>query len=98
MVFRTTTDGHDAIWIVAELDRRAHRVVYYRTEPERLVARVEVACHDLGEQRTKAAVVYSYIGLSDAGNADIAAWSDSSYTAKMMQWEESINGRLAASR
>jgi hypothetical protein len=94
MVFRTASENGDVVWIVAKLDRRAHRVVYYRTEPGRLVARVEVTCRETDEHRTEATVVYSYVGLSDAGNAEIAEWSDSSYAAKMADWERTINDLL----
>ena len=94
MVFRTRMDGPEEIWVVAELDVQAHRVVYYRTEPGRLVARVEVRCRALDHGRTEASTTYSYVGLSAAGNAHIAEWTDAAYRAKMERWERNINEYL----
>jgi hypothetical protein len=94
MVFRTNGEVHDAIWVVSELDPDGHRVVYYRTEPQVLVARVEVRCRRADADRTEATVIYSYVGLSDAGNAHIAEWTEAAYASKMAQWQESINGCL----
>ena len=98
MVFRTASEDTEAVWVVAEFDQRAHRVVYYRTEPGRLVARVEVSCQEVDQQRTRAMVTYSYVGLSDAGNAHIDEWSESAYASKMAHWQEAINGSLGAAR
>lgn len=94
MVFRTVSDGRPQIWVVSELEMQAHRVVYYRTEPDLLVARVEVRCGRLDSQRTEAAIVYSYVGLSDAGNTHIDQWTDAAYRSKMTHWETVINGYL----
>jgi hypothetical protein len=44
MVFRTRTGQLEEIWVISELDLKARRVVYYRTEPGRLIARIEVSC------------------------------------------------------
>jgi hypothetical protein len=94
MVFRTASDGLEAIWVVAELDAEAHRVVYYRTEPGRLVARVEVRCRALDDRRTEATTVYSYVGLSESGNEHVAEWTDAVYRSKMQRWENDINDYL----
>jgi hypothetical protein len=98
MVFRTVSQGQEEIWVVAELDRQGKRVVYYRTEPGRLVARVEVGCRALDPGRTEATTVYSYVGLSDAGNAQVAEWTDTAYRSKMERWEKIINDYLHAVR
>lgn len=95
MIFRTFSDTREDVWVVAELDRGAHRVVYYRTEPGVLVARIEVRCRALDDGQTEAATAYSYVGLSDAGNAHIAEWTDTAYAGKMQRWTQWINGYLA---
>ncbi len=97
MVFRTRDADQEVIWIVAELDLEAHRVAYFRTVPDLLVARVEVRCRAMGD-RTEATVGYSYVGLSDAGNAQIAEWTEAAYRLKMEQWEKAINDYLARAR
>jgi len=94
MVFRISSRGQEEIWIVAELDMQTHRVVYYRVEPGSLVARVEVRCRALGPDQTETTTVYSYAGLSDAGNQHVATWTDTVYKAKMDHWEKAINGHL----
>jgi hypothetical protein len=96
MVFRTFSPGQEAIWVVAELDPQAHRVVYYRVEPDNLVARVEVRCRALGIDRTEATTIYSYVGLSNTGNEHVAEWTNAAYMAKMDRWEKIINEYLAS--
>jgi len=91
MVFRTVSEGRQVTWVVAHLDRQAHRVVYYRTEPGLVVARVEVRCQPVGDRRTRVATQYDYVGLSEAGNDHVAEWTDAAYAAKMAGWESTIN-------
>ena len=94
MVFRTRSGGREDVWVIAELDRSGYRVVYYRTEPNLLVARVEVACRALDDERTEATITYSYVGLSNAGNEHIAEWTGAAYRSKMERWEKTINDYL----
>lgn len=94
MVFRTVSEGREDIWVVAQLNLQAHRVVYYRTEPGRVVARVEVRCRALDPRRSEATTLYSYVGLSEAGNAHVAEWTDAVYASKMERWEKVINDYL----
>jgi hypothetical protein len=44
LIFRTREETGDAIWVVTRLDRAEHTVEYYRVEPGRYVARIEVSC------------------------------------------------------
>lgn len=98
MVFRTWSDGREDVWVVAELDTSAHRVVYFRTEPGLLVARVEVRCRALEDRRTETTTHYSYVGLSDAGNAHIDGWTPAEYDAKMQRWKRNIDAYLQTRR
>jgi hypothetical protein len=98
MVFRTFSDRQDEIWTISELDLASHRVVYYRVEPGRLVARVEVVCRALNDDHTEVTTLYSYVGLSEAGNAHVADWTDAAYRAKMNRWKESIAAYLRSLR
>lgn len=95
MIFRTIADGCDEIWAVAEMSAAAHRVVYFRIEPNRLVARVEVSCRAFDATRTQATIQYSYTGLSSAGNASIEEWTDAAYRSKMDDWTSRIDALLA---
>src|SRR3990172_4006129 len=82
LIFRTREETGDAIWVVTLLDRAAHKVEYYRVEPGRYVARIEVSCAGNAEQTTEASTVYEFIGLSESGNAEIAAMTQDSYGQK----------------
>ncbi|MBI3447699.1 MAG: hypothetical protein HY049_02075 [Acidobacteria bacterium] len=97
MIFRTKLErGGEAVWVVLRLDRAAHDVEYHRVEPEHYVARVTVRCVAAGAGRTKASVTYEFIGLSDAGNAEIAGMTGAAYAAKMATWRGWIDAHLAA--
>jgi hypothetical protein len=96
-IFRTREETGDAVWVVTRLERAAHDVEYHRVEPERYVARVHVRCAAAaGADRTDATVVYEFVGLSDRGNADIAAMTDDAYAEKMARWTRWINAHLAS--
>jgi len=95
LIFRTREETGDAIWAVTHLDRTAHTVQYYRLEPDRYVARIEVSCMAEAEQTTAASTVYEFIGLSESGNAEIAAMTQESYDQKMARWTRWINAYLA---
>jgi len=94
LVFRTKEEHGDAIWIVTMLDRSHHRVEYHRVEPSRYVARVEVSCRPISATQTQVQTSYQFIGLSDAGNSEIAAMTDTEYRMKMARWQDWINRHL----
>jgi hypothetical protein len=94
-VFRTQEELGEAVWVVTVLDRERHEVEYHRIEPTRYVAKVRVQCHARGAQQTDVAVTYTFVGLSDAGNRDIAAMSQAAYEQKMKRWQAWINGCLS---
>jgi hypothetical protein len=96
LVFRTREQAGDVLWIVSRLDRAAHRVAYHRVEPERHVARVEVACRSVAARSVAATVTYSYVGLSERGNRDIAAMTARAYEEKLSRWTQGITACLDA--
>lgn len=91
MLFRTRDEHGEAVWVITRLDRAAHEVTYHRVEPGRYVARVEVRCLP-GDSGTKVETSYRFVGLSDAGNAEIDAMTDADYAAKMERWAGWIRG------
>jgi Polyketide cyclase / dehydrase and lipid transport len=93
-IFRTREETGEAVWIVTDLDPAAHRVEYHRVEPHRFVARVRVRCAPSGEERTEVSTAYAFFALSEEGNRDIEAMSDSAYADKMRRWERWIAGHL----
>jgi hypothetical protein len=92
-VFRTEEGGGEAVWVVTQLDATAHEVEYHRVVSERYVARVSVRCSALPAQRTGVEVRYGYVGLSDAGNAEIAIMTPEAFALKMARWKEWIEAR-----
>jgi hypothetical protein len=96
LIFRTREETGDAVWIVSRLDLVSHDVTYHRVEPGRYVARIEVSCRALGDRSTEATVVYSFVGLSESGNREIAAMTQDAYDAKMSRWTKWITHHLEA--
>lgn len=95
-IFRTREETGEAVWIVTRLDHAQHTVEYHRVEPRRYVARIEVNCRPTHDHRTRVAVAYSFIGLSEKGNQEIDAMTQHAYDAKMGRWTAWINNHLAS--
>ena len=93
-IFRTSEERGEAVEVVARLDRALHEVAYYRVEPGRYVARIDVVCRAGPGHRTEVSTAYSFVGLSDIGNQDIAAMTQEAYDGKMARWEEWIQRHL----
>jgi hypothetical protein len=89
-IFRTREETGEAVWVVTRLDRGEHRAEYHRVEPGRYVARVEVRCRPLDERRTEVSTAYTFVGLSESGNREIAAMTREAYDAKMSRWSDWI--------
>jgi hypothetical protein len=96
MIFRTREAKGEAIWIVSRLDRDARDVEYHRVEPGRYVARVTVRCAPAGDRSTVASVAYEFVGLSDAGNDEIAAMTEAAYAGKLARWRGWIEAYLVS--
>lgn len=86
LIFRTREEFGEAVWVVSQLDRASHRVIYHRVEPGRYVARVEVECKPVTTASTEVRTAYSFTGLSEAGNSEIESMSPEAYDAKMDRW------------
>jgi hypothetical protein len=85
-LFCTREEYGDAIWIVSRLDVLKWNVLYYRVEPGRYVARIEVRVLPHDDVDSQVSIEYSCVGLSEAGNNDIEAMSPSAYDEKMKRW------------
>ncbi len=94
-IFRTQEESGEAVWIISELDRAAHSVEYHRVESGRYVARVRVHCESKVSASTDVTVAYTFIGLSEAGNREIAAMTQGAYAEKMNRWAAWIGSHLA---
>ncbi len=94
-IFRTREASGEAVWVVTRLDRERHRAEYHRVEPGHYVARVRVDCRPAAGGGTATTIAYTYFGLSEAGNAEIAAMTREAYEAKMVRWAGWIERYLA---
>ena len=94
LVFRTREERGEAIWVVTKLDREGQTVEYHRVEPGRYVARVAVRCVAHGERETEVHVAYTFVGLSETGNAEIAFMTPEAYEQKMERWKGWITRHL----
>ena len=59
------------------------------------MARVDVRCAPRGADQTEVRVTYTFVGLSEVGNQDIAAMSPQAYEEKMGRWRDWIVKALA---
>jgi hypothetical protein len=97
MVFRTQHHEYgDAIWSLIARDPERHQVSYLRVAPASHVARVDVSCAEAPQGAAEATVSYTFTGLTEAGNAAIAAYSEPFYAAWLQGWAVAINAALAA--
>lgn len=95
LIFRTPEETGDAVWIVTQLDRRAHEVEYHRMEPRRYVARVSVACATLAGGGTEVRVRYAFVGLTAEGNAEVERMTADAYREKLERWQRWITASSA---
>jgi hypothetical protein len=89
-VFLTEEEYGTAVWVVARLDRKEHQVTYHRVEPGRYVARISVQCFPIDSDQVKVETCYSFVGLGEVGNQDIAAMTQEEYEGKMARWKQWI--------
>lgn len=95
-VFRTREERGEAVWVITRLDSVRHWVEYHRVEPGRYVAHIVVRCRELPNRRTHVSTAYSFVGVSEIGNQDIAAMTQEAYDAKMLRWSEWIHKHLGS--
>ena len=96
MVFTTGHGDETTYWTLADLDGEGYAVRYIRVTPASRSVIVEVKCEDVSETETKVRVRYTLTGLSDAGNAAIAAFLDG-YVAMVEDWRVKILAYLERS-
>ena len=85
-LFRTREEFGDALWIVSKLDEENRNVLYYRVEPGRYVAKIDISVRPTDGAHSRIIVVYSFVGLSEGGNTEIEEMSQRAYDEKMKRW------------
>lgn len=95
LIFRTQEERGEAIWVITGLDRERREVEYHRIEGGRYVAKVSVNCRASADMQTEVRVTYTFVGLSESGNQEIAAMSAQLYEEKMNRWLGWIHRHLS---
>jgi hypothetical protein len=98
LVFRTVHDGQESIWFVRSLDRDAHRVTYDRVDLGMTATTVSVRCEAAGSDTTNVSVTYTFVGITDAGNAFVRAQKRDEFAAKMERWQDAIAALRSSSQ
>ena len=82
--------GGEAVWVVDAFDPGANRIEYLYVLPEHVVCRITVRCDPDGAGATRATVIYTMTGLSDAGNRIVDELTPETFARRMAHWEERI--------
>ncbi len=98
LVFKTrSSHGHDEndhIWTISKyLPDRAY-IEYTVFTPERLWWIAIQCSHDIPNHATHAEITYTYVGLTDQGNAINEKALQLMYAQDLKDWEEAINHYL----
>jgi hypothetical protein len=95
LVFTTGGGAEHTDWTVVRLDP-PNLVEYVRTTAGSRTGSVLVQCAALGNERTRATVVYSLTSLTSDGEKMLAALDDAAFERFIASWEESIAKAVAA--
>lgn len=96
-IFRTQEEQGEAVWIITRLHWETHTVEYHRVEAGRFVARIDVRCCSTGESTSQVLTAYTFIGLCESGNREIATMTQAAYDEKMGRWAQWICAHLKES-
>lgn len=95
-VFRThDPDRGETIWLVTRLDRPRRHIEYVKTTPTSDLSQIAVTVTGAPHDSATAAVTYRMTGLSAAGNAYVASFTEERYRELIEEWETAINHFLA---
>ena len=100
-LFATRRPGEpDTIWLLESFDAAGRHVRYLHVTPGSDVTEIDVALREApgAPDRTEATVRYTYTGLSERGNALVAATTAERYRRFMVEWEQELNGYLVGRR
>lgn len=90
-------DGSETIWQVTEYEPNTS-IRFAWVRPGMIATQIEIRLQPTGECKTTVHIQYSYTGLSPAGNAEVAGYTESWFRDKMLQWETAINEYLLTGR
>jgi hypothetical protein len=91
-------DGSESTWVVTEYDPTKFRVGFVWVNPALVAAQIQIELHAKPEAKTEARIRYSYTGLSEKGNQEVARYDAAWFGHKMEGWEAAINHYLQTGR
>ena len=95
LVFRTTADGHDTLWSVADYDEHGLCASYHRFTPGLKVGIVEVSCKTIPDGSCRVVVSYQMTGLSADGNEELREM-ERGFRAYVEGWKVALEKHLSA--
>lgn len=88
--------GPDTVWTISRYDPANYAVEYVRVTPGIAVVHIAITCEPAPGGTTRAEVTYTLTGLSEGGNAHVAAVADDHRRNLKRHWEGAINRTLDA--
>jgi hypothetical protein len=83
-----------SLWLIADYDRDARRIVYAVFVPDVRVTRLEIQCVADDSGTTRASIAYTHTSLGERGDAYLARFTEEHYAHEMGQWQSAIAAYL----
>ncbi len=96
-VFITPALPEDALWLMTEYDRDAHRLQIIKVIPGVVVGTIEVRLQPAGDGCT-ADITYAYTSVSDHGDRALGEFTEAHFESFMKTWESELNHFLKTGR
>jgi hypothetical protein len=94
VVFTTTSDGRDRLWLLTTYDPGNGRVEYVMITPAFTAGEIKIRVLSDGERHSRAMIMYRRSALAPEGNGEVAKldahWAEQQRT----HWETAINEAL----
>lgn len=90
-------DGSETIWQVTEYEPNTS-IRFAWVRPGMIATQIDIHLQPREDGKTTAHIQYSYTGLSPAGNAELAGYTEGWFRDKMLEWEDAINEYLQTGR
>lgn len=98
-VFTTPNeDGAESTWVVTARDPAQFRISFVWVHPGLVAAQIEIELRSLPGSKTEAKIRYTYTGLSEKGNSEVARYDEPWFRQKMEGWQSAINHYLTTPR
>lgn len=94
-VFRHGDGREEALWMILDVDWRAHRAEYVRVVPRSHSAHIVVTVKSAGSGRSHVTVSYTVTAFGHDQAQLLETFSEDAYAAKMRDWRQRISSRLA---